>query len=166
MFPQAFLRIISSPGGTPITCMQHLCPILLEKGQPWKGCGFYWEVAAVRTGEDEEEPSQGFPCSTVPMGWWLPSKVLRCPLQGRGLVVLLSPSRPVTICVTVSPWGEICRLNTGEQGWGGLGGQPLRAQGLDGGGSSRTHKPHLNRVPLTWKSCLSPELGFSGQCRL
>ena len=45
-------------------------------------------------------------------------------------------------------------------------GQPLRAQGLDGGGRSKSHKPHLNLVPLAWKSCLSPELVFSGQCWL
>lgn len=70
--------------------------------------------------------------------------------------------QPVMICVTLSPWGEMCKPNNAEQERDGLGGQHQAAQGLDGGGSSETHKHHLNLVPLTWKSCLSPELGFCG----
>lgn len=75
-----------------------------------------------------------------------------------------APQQSVMICVTLSPWGGMCKPNSAEQEQDGLGGQPLTAQGLDGGGSSVTHRHYLNLVPLTWKSCLFPEFGFSGQC--
>lgn len=37
MFPRGSLCIVSSLEGTLLTYMQHLCPILLEKGHPWWG---------------------------------------------------------------------------------------------------------------------------------
>lgn len=116
MFPPVSLHIISSPGGALITCMQHLCAILLERGRDFsrrspgravaRG-GFCWGMTVVRTGEDKEEPSQSFPCSTVLMGCWLPSKVLRCPLQGRGLVVL-PPASSLSQYVWLCPRGVKC----------------------------------------------------------
>lgn len=36
MFPPGSLCIVDSPEGTLLTYM-HLCPILLEKGHPWRG---------------------------------------------------------------------------------------------------------------------------------
>lgn len=130
-FPQD-LCIVDSPQGTLLTYMQHLCPILLEKGHPWRAVVSAVQVSMATAGEDEEDTAQGFPCSTFPMGLVVVFRSALVSTTKERAGGAATSQQPVMICVTLSPWGEMCKPNSAQQERVGLGGQPLAAQGLSG----------------------------------
>lgn len=66
-------------------------------------------------GEDEEETTQGFPCSTVPMGLVAAFRSALVSTTKERAGDAATSQQPVMVCVTLSPLGEMFKPNSAEQ---------------------------------------------------